>query len=277
LNGGRILATGETQPFINSLYLQLFVMGNMEITRQKKINELVNENYVYASVLHYFGIKFYQYSEKTLEQVCQERGLNQQQLISNLESVGGKTSDHKLLLTAFPVDIIIEYLKHMHFIFIKQRMPYIADLISHADDNTPHQNVIKDLRFVFPLFVEDYIHHIYDEEDTLFSYTMLLHNALDGHYNPSQLYSAWEKHNIQEYAVAHDAHNDEMTGIRNITDNYKSKISDPLHIKVLYSELQSFEGELITHARVENVLLFPKALMLEQEVKQLVHDHVKLN
>ncbi len=125
MNGGRILATGETQPFINSLYLQLFVMGNMDITRQKKINELVNENYVNASVLHYFGIKFYQYSEKTLEQVCQERGLNQQQLISNLESVG--------------------------------------------------------------------------------------------------------------------------------------------------------EGELITHARVENVLLFPKALMLEKEVKQLVHDHVKLN
>ena len=105
----------------------------MDITRQKKINELVNENYVYASVLHYFCIKFYQYSEKTLEQVCQERGLNQQQLISNLESVGGKTNDHKLLLTAFPVDIIIEYLKHMHFIFIKQRMPYIADLISNAD------------------------------------------------------------------------------------------------------------------------------------------------
>ncbi len=77
------MATGEMQPSINSLYLQLFVMGNMDITRQKKINELVNENYVYASVLHYFGIKFYQYSEKTLEQVCQERGLNQQQLITH--------------------------------------------------------------------------------------------------------------------------------------------------------------------------------------------------
>jgi len=213
--------------------------------------------------------------KKTLEQVCQERGLNQQQLISNLESVGGKTNDHKLLLTAFPVDIIIEYLEHMHFIFIKQRMPYIADLISNADH--AHQNIIEDLRFVFPLFVEDYIHHIYDEEDTLFSYILLLYNALDGHYNPSRLYDALDKHAIQDFAVAHDSHDDEMTGIRNITNNYKFKNSDPLHIKVLYSELQSFERELITHARVENELLFPKALMLEKEVKQLVHDHVKLN
>jgi regulator of cell morphogenesis and NO signaling len=38
--------------------------------QSKSIRELVDQDNVRAHVLFYFGIKFYEFSEQTLEQVC---------------------------------------------------------------------------------------------------------------------------------------------------------------------------------------------------------------
>jgi len=244
---------------------------------KKRIDEIVDENYVHASVLYHFGIKFYDYHEKTLEQVCQERGLNMSQVISSLESVNTKDEKHDLALFSYPVDIIIEYLKHTHYIFIKERLPYLAKLIENLPD-IPSKNVASDLKFVFPLFVEDLIHHIYEEEDTLFSYVLSLNQALISFYKPTQLYIDMERYSIQNLAIGHDIDDDEMRGIREITNDYcLDATNDSLHIRVVYAELQHFEKELCTHARIENEILFPKALMLEKEVKRMLKRKTRLN
>ncbi|MDV3309417.1 MAG: hypothetical protein LOY03_11440 [Cyclobacteriaceae bacterium] len=43
--------------------------------RQKSISELVDQNYVHGYVLYYLGVRFYECSGHTLEQVCRERNL----------------------------------------------------------------------------------------------------------------------------------------------------------------------------------------------------------
>lgn len=244
----------------------------------KKISDLVGENYLYASVLHYFGIQFYNYSEETLQQVCRRKGISMDTLVSGLESAVSVDELDELTLVSYPIDLVIEYLKHAHYIFIKKRLPYITSLVSDLPDTMDrYQDVVKDLKFVFPLFVEDFIHHIYEEEDNLFGYVALLKKVADKEYNPSILYYEMEKYSIQQHAIDHDVHDDEMKGIRNITEDYSLKDDAPLHIKVIYSELESFEKSLITHARIEDEILFPKALVLEREVKILLQQKVRLN
>jgi regulator of cell morphogenesis and NO signaling len=240
----------------------------------KKINDLVGENYVYASVLYYFGIQFYNYSERTLDQACKDRGLNTSHVIHSLESVN-QLEKPNLSLANLPVDLVVAYLKHTHFTFIKQKLPYIVSLIDHLDvRQTP---IAKDLQLLFPLFVEDFIHHIYEEEDTLFNYIILLHQATNRKYNLGQLYFEMEKHSIHKYAVEHETHDDEMIGIREITDHYAITPHTSLHLKVLYAELNDFEHELRTHAKVENDILFPKSLSLEKEVKWMLGQKIKFN
>ena len=244
----------------------------------KKISDLVGENYVYAAVLHHFGIHFYDYSEETLQQVCQEKGICMEALTSGLESAVDVEELDEITLVGYPIDLVIEYLKHAHYIFIKQRLPYIASLLSDLPVGVgDYQNIVKDLKFVFPLFVEDFIHHIYEEEDNLFGYVELLRRVLNSDYNPSKLFYEMEKYSIQQHAIEHDVHDDEMKGIRNITNDYSTSAEAPLHIKVVYAELESFEKSLITHARIEDEILFPKALMLEREVKQVLQQKVRLN
>lgn len=241
-----------------------------------KITELIEKNYVFASVLYYFGIEFYDYSEHTLEQVCRERGLSMQSVMNSLESA--TRQDDLPNLNSLPVDVIIEYLKHTHYLFVKHKLPYIARLIqSLSPKEDISSTTADDLKFVFPLYIEDFIQHIYQEEDTFFSYVIQLNNALNGKFHPGKLFFMMEEQSVERFAMEHDTHDDEMVGIRNITNNYAVDAKTSLLVQVVYKELQSFEQELITHAKVENEILFPKALMIEKQVKKIWRSKISLN
>ena len=245
--------------------------------KDTRISELVDQNYVHAYVLFYFGISFYEYSSLTLEQVCVQRGLKVEQVVREMESPT-YLREADLPLVSYPLDLIIEYLKHSHFLFIKHKLPYIARLVeSFRANHADFINVERDLKIVFPLFVEDFIEHIYEEEDTLFSFILALEKATKTNVIPTKLYYLLEKNSIQKFAMDHEAHDDEMEGIRNITKDYLLEDHAPLHVKVLYNELKTFEKSLITHARIENEILFPKAMALEGNVKRAFGEKIKLN
>ncbi len=245
--------------------------------KDTRISELVDQNYVHAYVLFYFGIRFYEYSSLTLEQVCIQRGLKVDQVIREMESPT-HLQEADLPLVSYPIDLIIEYLKHSHFLFIKHKLPYIVRLVeSFKANHADYQTVERDLKIVFPLFVEEFIEHIYEEEDTLFSFIQALERASRGTFIPTKLYYLLEKNSVQKFAMEHEAHDDEMEGIRNITKDYALDAQAPLHVKVLYNELKSFEKSLITHARIENEILFPKAMALENKVKLAFFEKTKFN
>lgn len=257
------------------IYLQTMDKAALKNSR---IGDIVDQNNVRAYVLYYFGIKFYEYSEHTLEQVCREKSLRLDQVIRELESPSENFQEAELPLISYPIDLIIEYLKHAHFLFVKHKLPFIARLVeSFKANHTDYDLVEKDLKTVFPLFLEDFIHHIYEEEDTLFKYIKMLERAQRSIINPSKLYYMIERSSLQRFAMEHEAHDDEMEGIRRITRDYDLKPDAPLHVKVIYSELIKFEKNLKTHARIENEILFPKAMELENKVKQSFFEKVKYN
>ena len=243
---------------------------------KRKLTDLVEENYVSASVLFYFGIEFYNYSEQTLGEACKNKGLNQEVVIKSLERLNNNEVEKELSLMALPVDLVIAYLKHKHFIFIKQTLPYLAKLIDHYP-NSANTDAISDLKLIFPIFVEDSIHHMYEEEDRIFKYITTLQEATKGQVNISRLYYDMEFFSIAQYVAEHKVSDDVMRGIRTLTDNYAISSKSNILQNVIYSELQTFEKNLIIHARVENEVLYPKALMLEKQVKKLLQTKIKYN
>lgn len=245
---------------------------------KRKIQDIIGENYIFASVLHYFGLKFYDYSDKTLEQVCKLKGLSVEKISQSFERAVNEDATPDFEQLNYPVELLIEYLKHAHHKFVKQRLPYIVDLIQACKSQDPYYDqILKDLKFVLPLFIEDFIKHMYEEEDELFYYILLLNKATSGDVKMYNLFQSMNKYRLQEHALEHHIHEDEMAGIRRITSNYNLINCNDLLIKVVYSELLRFEQELKTHAKIENELLFPLALQLEAKVKTIFKERVNLN
>lgn len=245
---------------------------------QRTINSIIDENFVFAKVLDYFGVAFYQYSGHTLEQLCEEKGIPLEKVLRSMENYHSSNEVDKSTLNTYPVDLIIEYLKHAHHVFIKQKLPYLARLIKALDGRSGvSKSLANDLKFVFPLFLEDFIHHVYEEEDTLFAYVNALFEVAQGRLPASRIFYQLESYSIQEAAISHDHTEDELKGIREITGNYSYNPHHDLHLKVIYEEFKAFDRELVQHASIEDEVLFPKALMLEKNVQELINKKIRWN
>lgn len=244
-----------------------------------KIASLVSTNHIYASVLYYFGIQFYRFPHHTLEEACERHGVKVGQVIQKLEAAAKNNKKNELReLLNYPTNLIIEYLKHAHSVFIKKDLPYICHLINNLDEKEiGHEQIVTDLKIVFPLFAEDFIHHIYEEEDSLFSYINLLTNAQQQGYLTSKQFVFMEKYSLQHFAMEHSEHDDEMRSVRKITNQYYLAPHAPLHLRVIFSELISFEEKLRVHAMIENHILFPRALQLEDQILKKYQEVIKLN
>lgn len=256
--------------------------------RNENIIDLVSKNYVYAAILHYFGIDFYNYTHQTLAQICAEKGINATILIKQLEGAVSKKTNSALIssekliqgISYYPVQLVIEYLKHSHRVFMRRSLPYMSKLVMDCECHNfdcQYKSIIEDLKIAFPLFAEDFIHHIFEEEDSLFDYITLLDNAFYEKIPMTKVFYPMQEHSISRFLRQHQQDDDEMKGIRELTNNYKTSKKTPLLIQVLYSELKDFEEELQIHADIENKILLPKALKLESKLNQIITEKSKFN
>ena len=242
------------------------------------IEELIRADSLKAYTLHYLGIAFYEYGGLTLKQACAAAGVQLDYALRELDLPADDLHPDDFLLISSAPEAIIGCLRRAHQIFINQRLPYIEKLIQNFKcTDTRYDAMIKDLRILFPLFMQDFARHIQMEESRLFNYILSLCLGTKGKTNLAELFFIMDKESVHHFVIEHDAHDDEMTGIRNITDGYRTDLDTPLHLNVLFAELLNLEKDLKKHASIENEILFPKAVTLESRVQRILRECAKLN
>jgi regulator of cell morphogenesis and NO signaling len=244
----------------------------------QSIRKLVEEDFTFARELDAYGIEFYNCESLPLSEVCKQKKIKLENLLNGCGSFKKFKTPSFQQLNGQKAVAVIQYLKHHHYLFIKNQLPFIQKLISNLRPKSlSDTELVADLKFVFPLFQEDFIHHIYEEEDTLFAYILQLNKVLQTKGYNSDLYYAMENFSIQELAMEHGEDDDEMKGIRGIIDQHNVEDLKDLHLKVIFKELQSFDTQLEQHARIENEILFPKALNMEKKVQTLLSSKIRSN
>ena len=86
-----------------------------------------------------------------------------------------------------------------------------------------------------------------------------------------------KKISLKNIAKEHLEEDSEMAGIRGLTSNYSYKNIQNLHLKVIFQELEAFDKELDIHSEIENAILFPRALDLENSVADKIRNISFLN
>lgn len=234
---------------------------------EKTLREIVDENYVYARALHYLGISFFENPNKALSQICREKGLEREKVINSFYLFDSCTRLSFKELKTYPIDLLVEYLKHSHHLFIKDKLPFIVHLAKNCEGE-------QELQKLLPEFIEDFITHIYEEEDSVFTYVQVLNKSIKGVIsNPiSQLYHFNDFSLEDEFE--HHQDDDEMKAIRVLIESIVPKSQKE---EVLIKEVKAFDREMLYHAEIENKIFFPKAIELEQQVTTLLHKTSSLN
>ena len=240
---------------------------------ERVIKDIVLENFANAKILYQEGIPFYNVASSTLKEACVEYQINH----TSLEKKLVKQSEIDYPCQSTPIKDILHFLTTSHRIFIKQSLPYYASLIENLSvSQFENKHIVKDLQFIFPVFVEDFIHHVIEEEKTLFHYIETLIGVKDSQTPLSKAYMLMQKKNIASFALDH-LHDDPLEGIRKLTNTYAFSKNASMHEKVIMYELKQFDKDLELHAQIEDRLLFSKALVLEQNLKQSIEITTSLN
>jgi regulator of cell morphogenesis and NO signaling len=247
----------------------------MEDYGKKTIAELIEENHQFAFLMHFYGMSFVHFPDGTFGDLCKQYGYDPQVLIERFKAVQTIEDPSPDQLQTLPLDLVLEYLRHQHYTYIKQRLPYLAAIIK----DLPEDIVIgaEEIQLIFPFFMEDFIHHMYEEEDTLFRHIQTMTQALDNNWGLWELHLLLEQTSVNALALKHTMEDDDMEGIRQLTLNYAVNADTPLALRVVFLELKAMEKDLKVHARIENEILFPKAMQLEQALRDRMRALFRLN
>lgn len=242
----------------------------------KSLYELIEENHSYASVLHWCGIDAFDYLEETLGDVCRIKNINKQNVQDALLKLNNKNDYSFARLQRMSPAEMCNYLKETHHHYSQRMLPVIEHHIQHtafAFHKQYPQLLLLDK--IFATFKQDFLGHIRYENEVVFPYIKKLEKFTVSFSN--MLWIELKDFSMGDFILKHHHDDDDMHNIRKLLNNYEVYKDDHLAYKVLMHELKSFESDLKAHSLIEEDMLIPRAIRLEEKLTQKAHELIRLN
>lgn len=232
------------------------------------LSEIVAQDFKAAAVFEKYNLDFCCGGNKPVSEACREKGVDYREVMEEIESVErlNRNSDR---YDDWSPDFLIDYILNNHHTYVARMIPVIAShtrkIASVHGEN--HPELIK-AASVFERVYKDLRQHMMKEEQILFPFIRQLVNAKNNGRKAEGPYFGSVKNPIRMMEAEHQAAGDELHEIRNLTNNYFIPEDACETYKATMLELKEFEEDLHKHVYLENYILFPKSIDLEQELLQ---------
>lgn len=233
------------------------------------IGEMVAKDYRKAQVFKKLGIDFCCGGKKTLDEVCNTKGIDVEKVKAELASVQTNESAAGQAFDKWDIGFLSDYIINTHHVYVKESIPFIGELANkvarvHGDR---HPEVIQ-VAEVFSRVAKDFSLHLMKEENILFPFIKQLAEAANSGKKISPAPFGTLNNPTQIMEVEHEQAGEDLAEIREVTNNYTLPVDACTSYTILYKKLQEFENDLFTHVHLENNILFPKAIQLEKDLTE---------
>ncbi|HEX3229729.1 MAG TPA: hemerythrin domain-containing protein, partial [Pyrinomonadaceae bacterium] len=162
---------------------------------------------------------------------------------------------------------LIKYILETHHVFTKTEMarlePLTAKVVSAHGENHSELLAVKTL---LRQLCDDLTHHMFKEEQVLFPFIVKLEQSrLQDRRAPFAPFGT-VNNPIRMMMMEHDTAGEILREVRLLTSDFTVPADGCLSYQTLYQALEAFEQDLHQHIHLENNILFPKAIGLEQSV-----------
>lgn len=230
------------------------------------IGEIVAEDFRTAAVFSKYGIDFCCKGHRTIEEVCEKKNIPPDQLLNILNEAMAGTNGQNIDYASWPSDLLIDYIEKKHHRYVEEKTPVLRQFLDklckvHGER---HPELFK-VNELFMLSAGDLASHMKKEELILFPFVrQMVHAKEDGrpihapHFSTVENPIAMMKHE-------HEAEGERFEQIAEITNQYTPPADACNTYRVTYAMLKEFEQDLHTHIHLENNILFPRAIAMENE------------
>lgn len=217
-------------------------------SKTEQIKDIVLKYPASYRVFYNHGIDFCCGGKKILFDVCQEKGINYESVLAEIDALSQAVSDNEDWAEKDSKELI-NHIVNRHHTYLKEEFPRLNQLakkvaIRHGDQ---HKN-LKKLAEVFTLLSEDLLDHMEREEQDLFPAIV----KEERKEKISRLIDQLEKDHEETGQI--------LENLIDLTNNYA--ISDDMcdSYKALYIGLSKFDEDIRLHIHKENNILFPRVL-----------------
>ena len=159
------------------------------------------------------------------------------------------------------LECLIAHIDTAHHVFTRVQLDRISGLIAALDDaGTP---ITPELRDCCRGLEADLLPHLMKEEQILFPYIIALEKSPD---HPPRAFFGSISNPICMMNAEHVRMDVLLNQLRMVTEFYQPGPGSPPQAVELYSALAELDANLVRHMYLEDEVLFPRALQLEQEI-----------
>jgi regulator of cell morphogenesis and NO signaling len=207
---------------------------------------------------------------RPLAEACTSAGVTVENVMEMLTEVTQPTStDGTPDFQNVSLPALITHILDVHHVFTKSEMDRLQRLTDKvlAAHGGNHPELVH-LDELFMLLCADLKPHMFKEEQVLFPYIMALTEAADGQRAVPFAPFGTVNNPVRMMMREHDTAGDILRELRALTSDYSVPADACISYRTLYQALENFESDLHQHIHLENNILFPKALDLENRLRK---------
>ncbi|BDM63550.1 iron-sulfur cluster repair di-iron protein [Shewanella sp. NFH-SH190041] len=223
-----------------------------------KVGDIVAKDYRTAHIFTENKIDFCCGGQRTLKSAIERAAANETVVLAALERLQNEGVQENALANMTSADLI-DYIIEKHHIYTREKLPLLVEYAQKmVKAHGARHTVINEVAACIYELRNDLVHHLDKEEQVLFPGIITLENGLK---------ATGCCENIEKPIFAmeseHDVVGNILKNLSNITDNYQAPDYACTTWKVCYATLADFEANTHKHVHIENNILFPKAISLQ--------------
>lgn len=238
----------------------------MENLKNKTIGAFVAQDFRTAAVFSKYKIDFCCKGNRTITEVCEKQDIDSDTLLQNVFDVLQSENNNAIDFNSWPLDLLVDYIEKTHHRYVEEKtgiiLQFLNKLCSVHGANHPELFKINEL---FTAGAGELSQHMKKEELMLFPFIkrMMKTKESNGILSPPSFGTV--SNPIAMMMQEHDHEGERFREIANLTNNYTAPADGCTTYKVAFAMLDEFEQDLHKHIHLENNILFPKAVILEEE------------
>lgn len=237
----------------------------MEITTSPTIGSFVAKDYRAATVFQKYGIDFCCKGGRTVEEVCENKNLNADKLLAELNEATKASGSQTIDYQSWPLDLLADYIEKKHHRYIEQTTPAIKQFLDKlCKVHGERHPELFDIKQEFNASAGELAAHMKKEELILFPIIRKMANAqYTGEPMPTPGFGSVQNP-IEMMEHEHSVEGERFEKIASLSSNYTAPEDGCTTYRVAFAMLKDFENDLHLHIHLENNILFPKAIEMEE-------------
>jgi len=238
----------------------------MENLKDKTIGAFVAQDFRTAAVFSKYQIDFCCKGNRTITEVCEKQDIDADTLLQNVFDVLQSENNNTIDFNSWPLDLLVDYIEKTHHRYVEEKtgiiLQFLNKLCSVHGANHPELFKINEL---FTAGAGELSQHMKKEELMLFPFIKRMVKTKESNGVLSQPSFGTVSNPIAMMMQEHENEGDRFREIAALTNNYTAPADGCTTYKVAFAMLDEFEQDLHKHIHLENNILFPKAVILEEE------------